>query len=153
MSKFTGPERDNYARFVGTLMKGDSKRKELYDAKIRRVISAMRDSMPSASDEVLAEFSSSVVFIAAVLLKTSFGEGPMLLQELYDNYSIVVAQLIGVYDPNATDVPNYERPDLSAALAGLDLDPETIRRVEAMIADAPGDHSSPRQPAGSGMYL
>ena len=157
MSKFTETERENYKRLVGSLMKGDPTRKTDYDAKTRKVVAAMRESMPTASDEILAEFASAIGFIATVLMRSPMGDVSMLLIDLFNNYSVAVAQLIGVYDPLSDEVPDYAQPDLAAALAGLD--PNTIRKIETLISEQGSHEHSHQRPATDdelykpGMYL
>ncbi len=149
MSKFTENERNNYKRLIGSLMKGDPARKTEFDAKTRKVIAAMHESMPTANDEMLAEFASAVGYIATVLMRAPTGDVSVLLIDLFNNYSLAVAQLIGVYDPASEEVPNYEQPDLAAALAGLD--PNTIRKIETLISEQ-GSHDHSQRVADDDLY-
>jgi hypothetical protein len=146
MSEFTPLERASQKRIVAMLMKGDASKKAHYDAALVRLVDSLKKSMPDADTNVLAEFATSIAFIAGVLMKTPVDEIGPTLQELFDSYEIAAAYFIGVYDPADPEVPNVDEADLSTLFG---VDEETVRKFhEFTKAQDAGKHHQDR-----GQYL
>lgn len=154
MAKFTEEEKRNQKRLVGMIMRGDAKAKAHYDARLPLLLEAMRSSLPDADDEVLAEFATSIAYIAAYALKTPMQDASGILKDIYDGYCIMGAYLIGVYDPDDPEVPSVEA-DIASLLG---LDEETARKLSDYISsrgrhDAPADTEPHHHSDGYGQYL
>jgi hypothetical protein len=139
MAKFTEEEKRNQKRLVGMIMKGDEKAKQHYDARLPLLLEAMRSSLPSADDDVLAEFASSIAYIAAYVLRTPMQDGSNILKDIYDGYAIMAAYLIGVYDPDDPVVPSVEA-DLASMLG---LDEETARKLSEYLGRRDAGEAAP----------
>jgi hypothetical protein len=138
MAEFSPIERASQKRIVGLMMKGDPAKKAHYDAALTRLVESLHKSMPSADKDTLAEFSTSIAFIAGVLMKTPVEEIGPTLQELFDSYEIAAAYFIGVYDPANPEVPNVEEADLGALFG---VDDETIQKFREFTEAQKHDHT------------
>lgn len=151
MSKFTDEEKRNQRRLVGMIMKGDEKAKAHYDARLPLLLEAIKSSIPSADDEVLAEFASSIAYIAAYVLRTPMQDASGILKDIYDGYTIMAANLIGVYDPNDPHVPSVES-DIASMLG---LDDESAHKLSEYMRGAHPDsaEAAPPSPDHNGQYI
>lgn len=131
-------------------MKGDAKAKAHYDARLPLLLEAMKSSIPSADDDVLAEFASSIAYIAAYVLRTPTQDASSILKDIYDGYCIMAAYLIGVYDPADPEVPSVEA-DIASLLG---LDEETARKLSEYMTRRGSDSAPSTEPySGDGQYL
>lgn len=148
MAKFTDEEKRNQKRLVGMIMKGDAKAKAHFDARLPLLLEAMKSSIPSADDEVLAEFASSIAYISAYVLRTPMQDASSILKDIYDGYAIMAAFLIGVYDPADPEIPSVES-DIASMLG---LDEEAARKLAEYLGRRDSAEAAP--PSGSnGQYI
>ena len=152
MAKFSEEEKRNQRHLVGMIMKGDAKAKAHYDARLPLLLEAIKSSIPSADDDVLAEFASSIAYIAAYVMRTPVQDASNILRDIYDGYCIMAAFLVGVYDPNDPEVPSVET-DI-ASMLGLDEESarklsEYMRRPDSPMTDVP----TTQPPADHGQYI
>jgi hypothetical protein len=149
MSKFTDEEKRNQRRLVGMIMKGDEKIKAHCDARLPLLLEAIKSSIPDADDEVLAEFASSIAYIAAYVLRTPMQDASGILKDIYDGYCIMAANLIGVYDPADPEVPGIET-DIASMLG---LDEETARKLSEYLGRRDSAEATPPPSGDNGQYL
>lgn len=156
MAKFTDEEKRNQRRLVGMIMKGDAKAKAHYDARLPLLLEAIKSSIPNGDDEVLAEFATSVAYIAAYALRSPLADASSILKDVYDGYCIMAAYLIGVYDPADPEVPSVEA-DIASLLG---LDEETAAKLSEYVfrrrgSDDSASSTTADEPSsyGDGQYI
>lgn len=147
-SKWTETERAAYRRMAGMMINGDKQRKRDYDARVKQILTALREQLPYADNETLLEFTSTLCYTGGAILKSSVDEVAPLARGIHEIYALATAQLLGVYDPSDPEPPSQ---DVSDVLSALGLDDDAIRLVQEMI-----HKESPNRAAGqkfTGMYL
>ena len=142
MTAFTNMDKDFYGKMAGMLVKGDPELKKGYDEAIKIVLGAMKKAMPLATNEMLAEFSSSIAMVVAQVMRSPMQSASEVLQSVFNEYAMVTAQLIGAYDVESSDVPNVSAEEALKAVAS------EVQRAEAKTAPEKDDYSF-----GGGMYL
>ena len=150
MAAFTPAELDNLRAIVGAIIKGDPGKKARIDEALKVLSDSMRKSMPTADNEVLAEFSATVAYISAALLKTSTQHISDVLTDLFESYEILTSYLVGVYDPADPAVPDVESPDLSKVFG---VDEETIKRFREFQKQEQAAGTATAVPDHIGQYL
>jgi hypothetical protein len=150
VAKFTDEERRSQRQLIGMLMKGDPKRKAHFDARIPIMLESMKKSIPDATDEILAEFASSMAFVAGTALQAPLQEVGTMLRDVFDNYNVMAAFLLGVYDPKDSVVPSADA-DLAAMLG---VDEATLRRITEHVRQHTGTADKPSDTVmGTGQYI
>ena len=142
MTAFTNMDKEFYGKMAGVLVKGDPQIKKGYDEAIKIVLGAMKKAMPLATNEMLAEFSSSIAMVIAQVMRSPMQSASEVLQTVFDEYTMVTAQLIGAYDVESSEVPNVSAEDVLKSMTS------EAQRAEAKTLVEKDDYNF-----GSGMYL
>jgi hypothetical protein len=132
MSHFTDDEKRGYRSVVDAIIRGDTSNKETLDTAARKLLASIRELLPEASSDMLAEFAAAITGVAGVILRCEVGKASDLVMAIYQDYAVLTAILVGVYDPDSEEVPDTDNPDFPGLLSRLLAEREPPARGDEM---------------------
>jgi hypothetical protein len=107
---FSQDEKDHYSRMVGMIIGGNRNKKAALDSSARLALAAVRASMPGITDDMLVAFLASVAVILARILASPLQDAAGVAETVFDNYTLAAASVMGAYDMDSPEVPEYAPP-------------------------------------------
>lgn len=141
MKEYTDREKQHYRALAAIVVKSHPRELAQLNANAKMAIKVMRESLPEANDDTIMTVMGSICFLMARIMQLPMAEAFETVEGIFDNYSLAIASMLGVYDLDA--VPNKkETADMEK------LFDDVMRRAHQPQSPSPtDDYLAPGRPS------
>src|ERR1035437_2802568 len=72
--------------------------REVLNTNAKKALELLREDIPTADDDALADVAGNIALIMARLMKMSLADVPVIMERVFTNCALIAAGLVGAYD-------------------------------------------------------
>lgn len=120
-------ETDHFKQVAEFTVAQSPESREVLNTNAKKALELLREDIPTADDDALADVAGNIALIMARLMKMSLADVPVIMERVFTNCALIAAGLVGAYDlGDSTPGPTIEEILKTAAEKLAHAEPEPV---------------------------